>query len=130
MFRKLYGETEEDQLYYLGKKIKITAIMVAIGVVCIIVGLIGQKLDNQLSSLFGISEVIYVIIAYFWGWGFMKSLLGIVSFGVFVSGNWIISVIVLTVYVLLGGFFGVANVFIGILRYIYLRVKNKSGKGV
>lgn len=126
MFRKLYGETDEDQLYYLGKKVKATVIAVIIGLIVLFIGFIGAKLDNNLVAGLAISEILLVLMAYYWGWGFMKAMFGYATFGMIFSGNMVIGVLILLAYVFLGYFLGIFNAFIGILRYIYLRVKYKN----
>ena len=109
MFRRLYGETDEDQLFYLGKKVKTTVIALIIGIVCVIIGLIGEMLNSEIASVMGFAGLIYVIMVYYWGWGFMKAFFGYESFRTYE-----------------GAFFGIFNAFIGVLRYIYLRVKYKN----
>ncbi len=126
MFRKLYGETDEDQLFYLGKKVKTTVIALVIGIACVIIGLIGERLNNEIAGVMGFVGLIYVIMVYYWGWGFMKAFFGYVTIGSIFSGNVVIGVIIFIAYVFLGAFFGIFNAFIGVLRYIYLRVKYKN----
>ena len=126
MFRRLYGETDEDQLFYLGKKVKTTVIAFIIGVVCVVVGLIGEMLNSEIAGVMGFAGLIYVIMVYYWGWGFMKAFFGYATFGSIFSGNVVIGVIIFMAYVFLGAFFGIFNAFVGVLRYIYLRVKYKN----
>ena len=126
MFRRLYGETEEDQLIYLGKRVKATAIAFIIGVICVIIGLIGAALKSEIAGVAGFAGLIYVVMVYYWGWGFMKAFFGYATFGSIFSGNMVIGVIIFMAYVFVGAFFGIFNAFVGILRYIYLRVKYKN----
>lgn len=129
MFRRFYGETDEDQLLYLGKKVKATIITFIIGIVCIIIGLIGEMLNSEIAGVMGFAGLIYVIMMYYWGWGFMKMFFGYATFGAIFSGNVVIGVIIILAYVFLGLFFGIFNSFVGILRYIYLKVKYKKRTG-
>ena len=126
MFRRLYGETEEDQLFYLRKKVKATLIAFIIGIVCVVIGLIGAMLHSKMEDVAGFAGLIYVIMVYYWGLGFMKAFFGFATFGSIFSGNMVIGILIFLAYVFLGFFFGIFNAFVGVLRYIYLRVKYKN----
>lgn len=126
MFRKLYGETDEEQLFYLEKKVKATVIAFIIGIICVIIGLIGEAFNSGIAGVAGFAGLIYVVMVYYWGWGFMKAFFGYATFGSIFSGNMVIGVIIFMAYVFIGAFFGIFNAFVGVLRYIYLRVKYKK----
>lgn len=126
MFRKLYGETEEDQLYYLGKKVRTTVIMTAVSIVAVLVWFILSLVGSYNGLLASIPVILYVVAVYMWGWGFMKAFFGITSFGAIFSGNVVISALIIFIYIFGGAILGMINFVVGTLRFIYLRVKHKK----
>ena len=111
MFARLFGETEEAQRQYLKKKILITFVCLLIDIVLFIT-----------QGEFGLT----LLSAYVWGWGAMKALFGFTTIGAIFSGNAVFAVIFILAYVLIGYFFGLFCMVIGIFRFIYLLVKARQ----
>lgn len=106
MFRKLYGETEKEQLEYLRKKLKTTLMLSPL----ILVGV-------------GI-----LIIFYLWGWDFIRAFFGFATFGALFSQNLVFGLIIMLAFLFIGYFFGFINLLIGILRFISLNSKEKEAE--
>ena len=114
MFERLFGETEQEQLLYLKKKVAITAIFIIIDIIALIA-----------TGEAGLS----IIVVYVWGWGAMKALFGITAIGSVFSGNAVMAAIFIGVYILLGAVCGAICMLLGIARFIYLMVKLHQSKG-
>lgn len=118
MIKKLFGETEDIQLAYLQKKIKITVILLAITV-------IGLILREKIEWIGIIAEGLPAIIAYVWGWSFMSAFFGITTFGTIFAGNrnLMVGLLILLAYMCIGYFFGAIALLLGICRFIQLKTK-------
>ena len=131
MFRKLYGETEEDQLYYLSGKLKTSAIMAIAAVISVgiwfVLALLKVYAVSDLALV--LASILYIVIIYKWGWGFMRAFLGVTTFGAILSNNIVWGILIFFLYIIVGAILGIANLFIGILRFIYLRTKFKQQIG-
>lgn len=114
MFRRFFGETEEDQLTYLQSRVIATFI-------CVVVGLIGAIFYSELGAI-AVLPVLFI-----WGKGAMSSLFGITSIAALFSGNWAIGFLLFFIYVIIGYLVGLFFAFLGIGRWIYLRVKHSKG---
>ena len=114
MFARLFGETEELQIQNLTKKVALTGI----GIVCYVIGLLFYQLSLEtVGGIFGSIGGIALFVAMFL-WGF-----GIGSVGAIFSGNVVIGAAIFVVCMLAAYFISLVVAFIGIGRYIYLRVK-------
>ena len=122
MFKKLFGETELEQLQYLQWRALITLSLIAILIVALIMSLIG--IDSIAGVFGGIAEMgIAIIMLFIWGWGVIKRLFGIVTIGAIFSNNIVIGVILFILYFMLAYFLGIIVGFIGTCRFVYLKVK-------
>lgn len=65
MFRKLFGETDEEQLAYLQKKVILTAVCAVLDVAVLI---------------FAHGILFLALCCYYWGWGFIRAYFGITTF--------------------------------------------------
>lgn len=108
MFERLFGATEFEQMAYLQKRVILTVILVLIDVILLIT-----------TGDAGIS----VLSCYIWGWGAMKALFGITALGSIFSGNVVIAAIFIVAYILIGAICGAVCLFLGVGRFIYLKVK-------
>ena len=106
MFRKLYGETDEEQFEYLRKKLKTTLMLSPL-------------------ILLGIGVI---IIFYMWGWDFVRSYIGVTSLFALFSQNPIFGLIILLVFLFIGYLFGFINLLLGIIRYFMLKSTQKGAK--
>lgn len=75
MFVRLFGESDEEQLKNLTKKVVLTGI----GVVCYILGLVFYLMHlDSVGGIFGSIGGIALLVAMFmWGFGAIKRLMGI-----------------------------------------------------
>lgn len=121
MFARLFVETEELQIQNLTKKVALTGI----GIVCYVIGLLFYQLSLEtVGGIFGSIGGIALFVAMFlWGFGAIKALFGIGSVGAIFSGNVVIGAAIFVVCMLAAYFISLVVAFIGIGRYIYLRVK-------
>lgn len=109
MFRKLFGETDEEQLAYLQKRVLITAICLALDVIMLI---------------FFQGAGLTLFCCYIWGWSFMRAFFGLASFGAIFGRNPVLIAVIIVAYIVLGLLAGAVCMFLGIGRYIYLKVKH------
>ena len=114
MFKRFFGETEVEQLSFLQSRVTITFVL-------IVVGLIGAIF----SRTFGLVAVIPFI--FIWGKGALSALFGITSIAVFFTSNLIIGVLLCFLYFIAVYLAGLVCAFIGIGRWIYLKVKQSKG---
>lgn len=125
MFKRLFGETERAQKEYLQKKVKVTLIILGIGLVAgAILGLV-TEVGFLYGLLYGLCYA-YAITCYYWGWGALKSLFGITSLAALFSGNLVLGIVIFIFYIFISAFVGLFTAFLGIGRYIYLKAKEKA----
>ena len=127
MFVRLFGESDEEQLKNLTKKVVLTGI----GVVCYILGLVFYLMHlDSVGGIFGSIGGIALLVAMFmWGFGAIKRLVGIGTVGAFFSGNVVFGVVIFVMCVIVAYFISLIVAFIGIGRYIYLRIKMVQERG-
>ena len=113
MFERLFGPSEEAQMAYLQKKIILTLILVVIDVILLIT-----------VREFGLTT----IACYIWGWGVMKALFGITTVGAIFSRNAVIAAIFIVAYLIIGAICGTICMFLGVGRFIYLKIKFSQAK--
>ncbi len=122
MFRKLFGETEQDQIQFLCPRAIATLVLLALVVVALILYAVG--LSGGAGTISEIAEMGFAIVMLFvWGWPVVKGLFGITATGAIISGNVVIGVVWLVIYFMLAYFLGIIFAFIGTIRYIYLLIK-------
>lgn len=127
MFRKLFGETEQDQIQFLCPRAIATLVLLALVVVALILYAVG--LSGGAGTISEIAEMGFAIVMLFvWGWPVVKGLFGITATGAFFSGNAVIGVVWFVVYFMLAYFLGIIFAFIGTIRYIYLLIKQGKNK--
>ena len=127
MFVRLFGESDEEQLKNLTKKVVLTGI----GVVCYILGLVFYLMHlDSVGGIFGSVGGIALLVAMFmWGFDAIKRLVGIGTVGAIFSGNVVIGVVIFVMCVIVAYFVSLIVAFIGIGRYIYLRIKMAQERG-
>lgn len=127
MFVRLFGESDEEQLKNLTKKVVLTGI----GVVCYILGLVFYLMHlDSVGGIFGSIGGIALLVAMFmWGFDAIKRLVGIGTVGAIFSGNVMIGVVIFVMCVIVAYFVSLIVAFIGIGRYIYLRIKMAQERG-
>ena len=92
---------------------------------CWVIGLIFDELSLEtVGGNLGSIGVIGLFVGMFvWGCGAIKEVFGIGSVGAIFSGNVVIGTVIFVVCLLAAYFISVVVAFIGIGRYIYLKVK-------
>lgn len=111
MFRRLFGETDEQQIQYLSSRVLLTLLTF----VASLLALLLFKTD--------ITALIAVVMLFGWGWNAVKSLFGIATVGAIFSGNVVFGVVIFVFYVIIAYLVGILCAFLGIGRYIYLKIK-------
>ncbi len=99
MFTRLFGETEEEQLQYLQTRTIITFVSLII------------------------PPVFAIVVLFMWGWAAVKSLFGVASVGAIFSGNFVIGTAIFLLYIILSYIIGLFCAFLGVGRFIYLKIK-------
>ena len=111
MFKRLFGETTEEQMHYLQPRVILTLAVIVFGIAAMLIS--GEKSAGGLFVL---------IMLFVWGWGAVKSLFGIASIGVIFSGNVVIGVAIFIFYVMAAYITGIVVAFIAMGRYAYLKI--------
>lgn len=127
MFARLFGESDEDQLQNLTKKVVLTGI----GVVYYALGLVFYLLQwDTAGGIFGSVGGIALLVAMFmWGFGAIKRLFGFGTVGAIFSGNVVFGTVIFVVCMMVAYLISLIVALIGIGRYIYLRVKIAQERG-
>lgn len=127
IFAKLFGETEELEIQNLEKKVFLTGI----GIVGMLVAglLFLVKLDPVGRVVGGIGGLVVLVALFKWGFGALKMLLKIGSIGALFSRNVILGAAIIVICVMAAYFVSLFVAFIGIGRYIYLKVKESQERG-
>lgn len=127
IFAKLFGETEELEIQNLEKKVFLTGI----GIVGMLVAglLFLVKLDPVGRVVGGIGGLVVLVALFKWGFGALKMLLKIGSIGALFSRNVILGAAIIVICVMAAYFVSLFVAFIGIGRYIYLKVKKSQERG-
>lgn len=74
MFRKLFGETEQDQIQFLHPRAIATLVILALMVVALILHAVG--LSGGADAIAGIAEMgVAIVLLFVWGWPVVKGLL-------------------------------------------------------
>ncbi len=121
MFRRLFGETEQEQIAFLHPRAIATIVILIMVVVALLLDVIG--LSGGASAIIGVAEMGFAIMPLVWGWPVIKGLFGITAVGAIFSGNAVIGVVLFVLYIVLAYLLGLIFAFIGTIRYIYLRIK-------
>lgn len=122
MFRKLFGETEQEQMQFLHVRTIITMVILALLVIALLLKVVGFSDGAEfVGNIAGMGGTI--ILLFVWGWPVIKGLFGITTVGAIFSGNVVIGVVLFVIYICLAFLLGIVFAFLGTGRYIYLRVK-------
>lgn len=108
MFDGLFGYTMDEQLMYLQPRVLLTAPVIIIGFIAMVLGSSGSA--------------IIAIAAYVWAWTFLKNWFGITTIGALFSGNVVVGVILVLVYLVIGYIVGIITFLLGLIRYIQLKL--------
>lgn len=110
MFRRIFGGSDSDQLRFLEWRSIVT-------IIALVAALIGYSHNSDSLIL------IAVVLLFLWGWGVLRNWFGFTTVSSLLSNNVAIGVIFFLIYLCAAYLIGIVFAFIGILRWIYLRIK-------
>ena len=114
MFERIFGGSEEQQLQFL--EIRSIATIAAL-----VIALVMSPFVPEASAL------IAAVMIFIWGWSVIKSWFGVTVVGILFSGNVVWGVILFLLYVVGAYLVGIFFAVIGVIRWIWLRVKRAVG---
>lgn len=117
MFERIFGGSDEEQLAFLGTRSIITIVACVLGIIC------SFFTENALA-------LIAIVMLFIWGWNVVKNWFGLTTIGAIFSGNIVIGVILFLIYLIVAYLVGIVFAFLGVGRWIYLKVKYRSGNTV
>lgn len=113
MFNRIFGGSDAEQIKFLETRSIITLIALVVSLI---------------ASIFveGAIAIVAFVMLFIWGWSVIKNWFGITTFAAIFSGNIVLGVVLFLLYILAAYFAGIVFAFIGIGRWIYLKVKYRS----
>lgn len=117
MFRRLFGERVEDQLRYLQWRVLVTVLCVA---ACVV---------GFLAFSSNWTPLIALVMLFVWGWNVVKTWFGVTTVAAIFSRNVVVGVVLFVFYLIVAYLAGVVFAFLGIGRYLYLKVAGLKKKG-
>ena len=125
MFKRLFGETEEEQIQFLHIRSIITIvilILIAIGFIFALAGVDG------IANIFeGVGSIgIAIVMLFVWGWPVFMRASGIAGIGGILGRNVVIAVALFLICAIVAYCLGCVFAIVGTARYIYLRVKYRN----
>lgn len=113
MFNRIFGGSDAEQLQFLEMRSIIT---IAVVVFALVVSIF---VPEALA-------LIAVVMLFIWGWNVVKNWFGITTLGAIFSGNVVIGVIIFLFYLIVAYLVGILFAFLGVGRWIYLKMKYRS----
>ena len=110
MFKRIFGGSDAQQLEFLETRAVIT-------IVALVVSLVASIFFPEAIAL------IVVVMLFIWGWNVVKNWFGLTTLGAIFSGNIVIGVILFLLYLTIAYLVGIVFAFLGVGRWIYLKVK-------
>lgn len=110
MFERIFGGTDAEQMEFL----QIRSILT---IVAIVVSLVAAIFVPEALGIVG------AVMLFVWGFGVLKAMFGITAIGILFSGNIVLGVILFLLYIMAAYFAGLLFAFVGVGRWIYLKVK-------
>lgn len=114
MFQRIFGGSDAEQLQFLESRSVIT-------IVSLIASLAASVVFPQALSL------IVLLMMFVWGFGVVKSLFGITTIAAIFSDNLIVGMLLFVLYMVVAYLSGMVFAFLGVGRWIYLKVKYAHG---
>lgn len=127
MFTRLFGETEKIQIQNLEKKVILTGVGLACMLVTVLLNLV--KLEQVGKITGGIGGVVLLVAMFMWGFSAIKKLFGIGTIGAIFSGNVVFGVVIFLLCMMAAYLVSIFVAFLGVGRYIYLKVKQSQERG-
>lgn len=84
------------------------------------------KLDSVSEIIYGIGGIVLFIALFMWGFGAIKRLFGIGTIGAIFSGNVVFGVVIFVLCMMAAYFVSIFVAFLGVGRYIYLKIKKSQ----
>lgn len=113
MFNRIFGGSDAEQLQFLEMRSIIT-------IAVVIVALVASVFVPEALSL------IAVVMLFIWGWNVIKNWFGITTLSAIFSGNVVIGVIIFLFYLIVAYLVGILFAFLGVGRWIYLKMKYRN----
>ena len=111
MFARLFGGSEEEvQFEYLQKRVVIT-------VIAFVITIIGSIFYHNAIA------ILALVALFIWGWNATKKIFGFATIAILFSKSFGIGFLLFVLALFVAYFLGVIVGFIGVIRYIQLRVK-------
>ena len=110
MLNRIFGGSDYEQLQFLEWRSLVT-------IVAMVVAFFGNKHNSDSIIL------IAVVLLFIWGWGVVKNWFGFTTVSSLLSNNVAVGVIFFLIYLCAAYLAGIFFAFIGILRWLYLRIK-------
>ena len=131
MFSRLFGDTEEEQIEYLQKKVIVTSIGLVVVLVGILLGLLALatsslSLESVATTIYSGGSAILMVSLFIWGFGAIKRLFGIGTIGALFTGNIVFGVVIFVICIMAAYFVSLFILLMGMGRYIYLKVKARQ----
>ena len=113
MLDRIFGGSDEEQLRFLEVRSVIT-------ILALIIAFVGSFFATEAPAL------IAVVMLFIWGWNVVKNWFGITTLGAIFSGNIVIGVVLFMIYLIVAYLAGVVFAFLGVGRWIYLKIKYRN----
>ena len=113
MFKRILGGSDVEQLQFLEVRSIIT-------IIALVVAIVASFFYAEALGL------IAVVMLFIWGWNVLKNWFGITTLGAIFSGNVVIGVFLFIVYLIVAYLAGIAFAFLGVGRWIYLKMKYRN----
>lgn len=113
MLERIFGGTDAEQMEFLQGRSIVT-------IAAIVLSLIAAIFLPEALGIVG------AVMLFVWGFGVLKAMFGVTAIGILFSGNIVLGVILFFLYIMAAYLAGLLFAFIGVGRWIYLKVKYSS----
>ena len=122
MFRRLFGETKEEQYEFLKVRSVVSIGLIVLIAIAYILGMIG--LGDFAAGLVALaSPVVAIICLFVWGMPVLKKFFGVTTVLAFFTRNVVGGLVIFLIYIFAAYFLGMLIGIIGVLRFLYLHFK-------
>lgn len=113
MFSRIFGGSDEEQLQFLEVRSIIT-------LAALLIAFVASFFTTDAIAL------VAIVMLFIWGWSVIKNWFGITTLGAIFSGNIVIGVILFMIYLIVAYLAGILFAFLGVGRWIYLKIKYRN----
>lgn len=120
MFSTIFGETEQEQIAFLGWRSVLTIIvMILAGIYGVfpIFGDVGTSSNTEITIVFA------TVMLFVWGWPALKKMFGITIIGILLTWNIVFGIVLFVFYLIIAYLVGILLSVIGVLRFLWLVFK-------